>query len=571
MVTGHGKGMTELEFSYVHGVAPTPLVGRTIGRQLDLTAARFGEREALVVPYQGVRWRYAEFNEIVTSCAAGLLSLGLKPGDRIGVWSPNNREWVVAQYASARAGLVLVNINPAYRVEELEFALAATGCKMLVVAPSFKSSDYVSMLAGLLPELETPGQGRIYSSRLPALRHLAVLGPKDVPGFMRFDSIAGKADDFYRQRLREIGRQLQFDDPVNIQFTSGTTGKPKAATLTHHNILNNALFSAEAMGFTCRDRLCLPVPMYHCFGMVLGSLLCVGVGAAMVLPSEGFDANAALQSISEDKCTAVHGVPTMFISMLDQVDFDRFDLSSLRTGIMAGAPCAEALMRKVADRMHLDEITIAYGMTETGPLSFQTSVRDSLERRITTVGRVLPHVEVKIVDDQDRVTSIGEAGELKTRGYNVMRGYWNDAQRTRDAIDSAGWIASGDIATLDSEGYCRIVGRLKDMLIRGGENIFPREIEEFLYTHPKIDAVEVFGVPDVKYGEAVAAWIRLVRGESMNVEEVRSWCRERIAHYKIPVYIKFVEEFPTTATGKVQKFVMRKLYARELGLDSTGK
>jgi fatty-acyl-CoA synthase len=557
-----------MQLSYVHGASDEPLKGQTVGDCFDASARRFPDREALVVRHQDVRWTYAELSRRVDAFAAGLLSLDLGPGARVGIWAPNCAEWVVAQFATAKAGLVLVNINPAYRLAELEFAINRVGCEALIVAARLKSSDYIAMLGELCPALADSRPGRLHCQRLPTLRWLIRLGEEPSPGFLNFDAVAERADDAHREALASTSARLQFDDAINIQFTSGTTGQPKAATLTHHNIVNNAYFVGLQMALSENDRVCIPVPMYHCFGMVLSTLCCVAHGASMVFASESFDPAAVLETISAERCTALHGVPTMFIAELDEPGFEDFDLTSLRTGIMAGAPCPVELMKRVMSDMHLDQITIAYGMTETGPVSFQTHVEDSLERRVETVGRVLPHIEIKIVDDEGRVVPRGTAGELKTRGYCVMPGYWNDPERTASAIDTAHWIASGDIASIDEDGYCRIVGRVKDMLIRGGENIYPREIEEFLYTHPKVDEVEVIGVPDEKYGEEVCAWIKLHEGQQATSDEIREYCKGRIAHFKIPRYIKFVDEFPMTVTGKVQKFVMREQMKEELAASS---
>ena len=555
-----------LTASYVHGVSMTPLMGATVGALFDRTAERWPDNTALVVRHQNVRWTYRELRREVDALAAGLLAVGLAPGDRLGIWSPNNAEWIVTQFATAKAGVVLVNINPAYRLPEVRYALTKTGCKALVTAAAFKTSNYIEMLRELAPEIADCAPGKLKAARLPDLRVVACLSGGQGPGILDFADLPGMAGADERHRLAALAGELQFDDPINIQFTSGTTGAPKAATLTHHNIVNNAFFVGETMELNERDRLCIPVPMYHCFGMVLGTLACVAHGAAMVLTSEGFDPLAVLESVEAERCTALHGVPTMFIAELDRPDFHRFDLSSLRTGVIAGAPCPIELMKRLITEMHLAEITIAYGMTETGPVSFETSVHDPVERRVTTVGRVLPHTEVKIVDEKGRVVPPNTPGELLTRGYCVMPGYWEDPERTAKAIDRAGWIRSGDIATLDEEGYCNIVGRLKDMVIRGGENIFPREIEEFLYTHPAIEEVQVFGVPDPKYGEEVCAWIKLHEGKRLSAEEVRSFCQGHIAHFKIPRYVKFVEAFPMTVTGKVQKYVMRERMAEELGV-----
>jgi fatty-acyl-CoA synthase len=552
--------------SYVHGVSSTPLLGETIGANLERAAAGWPDREAVVVCHQDVRWTYATLNEAVDKLAAGLLALGLEPGQRVGIWAPNGIEWVTTQFATAKAGLILVNINPAYRLSELEYALEKVGCSALITADSFKTSDYIAMLRELLPELDGAEPGRLESKRIPDLRSVVRLGEARTAGMFNYAEVASGGGEAERSRLTELAGELQFDDPINIQFTSGTTGTPKASALTHHNILNNAYFSAMQMRFCERDRLCIPVPMYHCFGMVLGSLLCVTHGAAMVYPSAGFDAHATLAAIEAERCTALHGVPTMFIAELEEPDFDRFDLSSLRTGIIAGAPCPIELMHRMIEQMHLAEITIGYGMTETGPLSFQTAPDDPVDRRVETVGRVLPHTEVKIVDEAGRVVPCGEPGELLTRGYCVMPYYWDDPERTAKAIDEARWIASGDIATLDEDGYCRIVGRLKDMVIRGGENIFPREIEEFLFEHPKIADVQVIGVPDPRYGEELCACIELHEGETASEAEIRAFCEGKIAHFKIPRYIVFVDSFPLTVTGKVQKYILREEMSEKLGL-----
>ena len=558
------------ELSYVHAPGDEPLLGETVGVCFDRAVAAHSEVEALVVPHQGVRWTYAELGRRVDELAAGFVGLGLVPGDRIGIVAPNCAEWVLVQFATAKAGLILVNINPAYRTDELAFALERVGCRALVTARSLKTSDYVAMLGEIVPELATSEAGALRAARLPELETAVLLDEGGAPGMLTLDSVVGGATRGHHDRLAELRSELQFDDPINIQFTSGTTGTPKAATLTHHNIVNNAHFVGRRMELTADDRMCIPVPMYHCFGMVLGTLCSVAHGATMVFPSPGFDPHAVLEAVEAERCTVLHGVPTMFIAELEQEDFSRFDLGSLRTGIMAGAPCPVELMKRVMDEMHLVEITIAYGMTETGPVSFQTAVDDPVERRVSTVGRVLPHVEIKIVDDELRVVPRGTEGELLTRGYLVMPEYWNDPERTRDAIDAAHWIASGDRAVIDDEGYCRIVGRTKDMLIRGGENIFPREIEEFLYTHPKIEEVEVFGIPDKKYGEEICAWIKLRAGETATEEDVRAFCKDKIAHFKIPRFVKFVDAFPMTVTGKVQKFIMREKMIDELGLEEPG-
>ncbi|HEU0155068.1 MAG TPA: AMP-binding protein [Stellaceae bacterium] len=555
------------ELSYVHGGSTTPLIGDTIGAYFDRTALRFAERDALIVRHQKIRWSWRALKERVDMFAAGLLALGLEPGERIGIWSPNNAEWVVTQFATAKAGLILVNINPAYRVTELEYALNKASCKALVTAARFKSSDYLGMLGELAPELASAAPGQLYAARLPDLRLVIAIGDEPAPGTVRFDDVYGLGTCAERDRIAILSEKLQFDDPINIQFTSGTTGFPKGATLTHHNILNNGFFLGEGMRFSEHDRVCIPVPLYHCFGMVIGNLGCLTHGAAMVYPSEGFDPLATLEAIEAERCTAVYGVPTMFIAEMDHPEFDRFDLTSLRTGMMAGSPCPIEVMKRAVERMHLSEITIGYGMTETSPASFQSMPDDPIERRVSTVGRVHPHVEAKVVDAEGRIVPRGTPGELLTRGYLVMLGYWNDAEKTCEAIDPARWMRTGDLATIDDDGYCNIVGRIKDMVIRGGENVYPREVEEFLYRHPKIQDVQVIGVPDRRYGEELCAWVRLRAGETAAAEEIRAFCQGRIAHYKIPRYVKFVDAFPMTVTGKVQKFLMREQMLAELGLE----
>jgi fatty-acyl-CoA synthase len=558
--------MAGLEFSYVDGASDQPLIGKTIGQFFDEACAKWPSRPALVVRHQKVRFTYGELRQAVVKLAAGLLTLGLVPGDRIGIWSPNNSEWVLTQFATAKAGLVLVNINPAYRIAELEYALAKVGCKALILAERFKTSDYIGMLRELAPELREAQPGKLAAARLPSLRSVVLLGEAWHPGTFRFSEIMTRGGPEEAERIAALGPQLQFDEPINIQFTSGTTGFPKGATLSHHNILNNGFFIGEAMRLTAEDRLCIPVPLYHCFGMVLGNLAALTHGACMVFPGEGFDPLATLQAVAEERCTALHGVPTMFIAQLDHPEFGKFDLSSLRTGIMAGSPCPIEVMKRAVAKMNLREITIAYGMTETSPVSFQSSTTDPLERRVSTVGRIQPHIEVKVVDREGRIVPTGTPGELLTRGYSVMLGYWDDEARTREAIDAARWMHTGDLATIDAEGYCNIVGRIKDMVIRGGENIYPREVEEFLYTHPRILDVQVFGVPDAKYGEQLCAWIRVQAGQQLNEDEVRAFCAGQIAHYKIPQHIRFVDTFPMTVTGKVQKFIMRRTMIEELGL-----
>ena len=551
--------------SYVHGARDVPLLGETLGQNLDRTAARFPDSPALIVPPQGVRWTYAELVQRAEAFAAGLIALGLERGDRLGIWSLNNAEWVVVQFATAKAGIILVNINPAYRLTELEYALNKVGCKALVTATRFKTSDYIGMLQQLAPELAGAAPGRLNAARLPHLRVVIQIGG-ELAGTLPFGAVPGLAGPAHREALARVQPLLQFDDPINVQFTSGTTGAPKGATLTHHNILNNGFFIGEAMRLTEQDRLCIPVPLYHCFGMVLGNLACTTHGTAMVYPGEGFDPLAVLRTVAEERCTGLHGVPTMFIAELEHPDFGTYDLSSLRTGIMAGSPCPIEVMRRAVDRMNLREITICYGMTETSPVSFQSSTEDPLERRVSTVGRVHPHLEVKIVDAEGRIVPRGEPGELCTRGYSVMLGYWDDEERTRGAIDAARWMHTGDLAVVDDEGFCNIVGRIKDVVIRGGENVYPREVEEFLYGHPAIQDVQVFGVADDRYGEELCAWVKLRGGEALSAEEIQAFCRGQIAHQKVPRYVRFVEEFPMTVTGKMQKFLMREAMEKELGV-----
>jgi fatty-acyl-CoA synthase len=543
------------QISYDHGVSDKKLLGETIGAFFDRAVETWRDREALVVRQQNVRWSWGELGRRVDDLAAGLLSLGLERGDRVGIWAPNRSEWTLAQFATAKAGLILVNVNPAYRRSELEYAMNKVECKALILAPALKTSNYLEITDDL-----------VKAKKLPHLKHIVRLGAEKTPGMLNFDDVATAGGNAERMKLADLGPKLQFDDAINIQFTSGTTGHPKGATLSHHNILNNGYFVAEGLKLTPADRLCIPVPLYHCFGMVMGNLGCLTHGATMVYPAEAFDPLATLQAVAEERCTALFGVPTMFIAQLDHPEFARFDLRSLRTGIMAGSPCPIEVMKKVQSQMNMGEVTIAYGMTETSPVSTQCATDDPVERRVSTVGQVLPHIEIKIVDPEGKAVPRGETGEFCTRGYSVMKGYWNDAEKTRDAIDEAGWMRTGDLATMDAERYVNIVGRLKDMVIRGGENVYPREIEEFLYSHPKIQDVQVIGVPDPRYGEEICAWIKLKAGQTATPEEIREFCKGQIAHYKIPRYIEFVPEFPMTITGKIQKFVMREQTIKKLGL-----
>jgi fatty-acyl-CoA synthase len=552
--------------SYVSGTSDASLLGMTIGEALDRARVQWGEREALVSPSHGVRLSWRAFADQVDAIAAGLLALGLERGERIGIWSLNRPEWTLTQFAAAKAGLILVTINPAYRLNELEFALAKAGCSALVTATTFKTSNYMEMINTLAPELARSTPGELNAVKLPKLRTVIQIGGPKQAGTIAFEDVAGMGHDRHREQLAALAKGLQFDDPINIQFTSGTTGSPKGVTLTHHNILNNGYFVGRAMALTEKDRMCIPVPLYHCFGMVMGNLTAVTHGSAMVYPGEGFDPLATLATIEQEKCTTLYGVPTMFIAELEHPEFSRFNLSSLRTGIMAGAPCPIEVMRRVIDRMNMRDVTIAYGMTETSPVSFQTGMSDTVERRVSTVGRIHPHTEVKVVDLEGKVVPRGETGELCTRGYSVMLGYWDEPAKTAEVLGDSGWMHTGDLATIDDEGYGNIVGRIKDMVIRGGENLYPREIEEYLYRHPKVQDAQVFGVADDRYGEELCAWIRVKPGETLTADEVRAFCHGQIAHNKIPRYIEFVAEFPMTVTGKVQKFMMRDEVELKLGL-----
>ena len=536
------------ELSYVHGAIDVPLLGEPIFENLRRAAARFGDCEALVSAHQNYRATYRELVAESELLARGLMARGVKTGDRVGIWSPNRFEWVIVQYATAAIGAILVNINPAYRTSELEYALNQSGISFLILAAAFRQADYRSMLA------EVKG-------RCPDLREALVI--EDGWGALKRD--AAKTNE---SALREVESSLQFDDPINIQYTSGTTGFPKGATLTHHNILNNGFFIGETLRYTERDRVCIPVPFYHCFGMVLGNLACTTHGATMVIPAEAFDPVLTMETVQKERCTSLYGVPTMFIAELDHQRFNEFDFSSLRTGIMAGSPCPVEVMKKVQTAMHIPEMTIAYGMTETSPVSTQSTPEDPLERRVSTVGRVHPHVEIKIVaSTTGSVVPRGETGELCSRGYIVMLGYWNNDEATRQAVDPARWMHTGDLATMDDEGYVNIVGRIKDMIIRGGENIYPREVEEFLYGHPDITDVQVIGVPSEKYGEEVMAWVKPREGTNLTGEELAAWCKGKVAGYKIPRHWKFVDSFPMTVTGKIQKFKMREVAVEELGLE----
>jgi len=552
--------------SWVKGAPAPPLLETTIGAALDAAAARWGAAEALVSPPQQIRWSWATLAAKAHDLAAGLVALGLAPGDRIGIWSPNCAEWALTQFAAAKVGLILVTINPAYRLHELEYTLNKVGVRALVAAERYKTSDYVGMVEALAPELPDAFPGALQAARLPTLRAAIKIGGAARPGWFEIDDLPGLAGPEHDEEVARIAASLGPDDPINIQFTSGTTGLPKGATLTHRNILNNGYFVGLAQRLTPADRICIPVPLYHCFGMAMGNLAAVTHGAAMVYPAPTFEPEATLAAVEAERCTALYGVPTMFIAQLACPSFAGRDLTSLRTGVMAGSPCPVEVMKQVTQKMHMADVTIAYGMTETSPVSFQTGPDDPVERRVSTIGRVQPHLEVKIVDEAGAVTPRGVAGEVCTRGYSVMLGYWGDAEKTAEAIDADGWMHTGDLGTIDAAGYGNIVGRIKDMVIRGGENIYPREIEEFLYTHPKVADVQVVGLPDPKMGEELCAWIRLVPGETADEAEIRSHCRGQIAHFKIPRYVRFVDEFPMTVTGKVQKFIIRERMMAELAL-----
>ena len=556
--------MTAAQLSYGSGPTSRPLQSETIGQLFDRISDEFADRDALIVAHQGIRWSYAEYRERVDRLATGLLALGFVPGDRIGIWAPNCYEWCLMQFATAKIGAILVNINPAYRTFELEYALNKVQCRGLVSAESFKTSHYVEMLQDLAPELGNDAPGRLRAERLSHLQVVVRLGDGITPGMYNFADVCAMGADSDRRRLHALATSLQPDDPVNIQFTSGTTGHPKGATLTHANILNNGTMVGDGMRLGPRDKLCIPVPLYHCFGMVMGNLACVSHGSTAVFPGASFDPQTTLEAVATWRCTALHGVPTMFIAELDHPSFKTFDLGSLRTGIMAGAPCPVEVMRRVISDMHMKEVLIAYGQTECSPVNHLTDAEDPIEKRISTVGRPVPHVEIKLTDSEGATVPIGERGEICCRGYSVMRGYWDDDERTRETIDPDGWLHSGDIGIMDGDGYVQVVGRIKDMIIRGGENIYPREVEEFLYTHPKIQEVQVFGVPDERFGEQVCAWIQLAQGQRMTPEELREFCRDRIAHSKVPHYVRFVDGYPMTVTGKIQKFRMREAMIEEL-------
>ncbi|QNG10198.1 AMP-binding protein [Pseudomonas putida] len=555
--------------SYTRGRQDRPLLTQTIGQAFDATVARCCDSEALVSRHQGLRYSWRQLAEQVEIYARALIALGVNTGDRVGIWSPNCAQWCILQLASAKVGAILVNINPAYRVGELEYVLRQSGCRWLVCAEAFKTSDYHAMVQALIPELTSARPGELASECLPQLRGVISLAANPPAGFLPWHALAERAGQTSAEAFTARQQSLQFDQPVNIQYTSGTTGAPKGATLSHYNILNNGFMVGESLGLTARDRMVIPVPLYHCFGMVMANLGCITHGSTMIYPNDAFDAELTLRAVAEERASILYGVPTMFIAMLDHPSRAQMDLSTLRSGIMAGATCPIEVMRRVIDQMHMAEVQIAYGMTETSPVSLQTGPDDDLELRVTTVGRTQPQLENKLVDTDGCIVARGEIGELCTRGYSVMLGYW-DPQATADAIDPAGWMHSGDLAVMDEQGYVRIVGRNKDMIIRGGENIYPRELEEFFYTHPAVADAQVIGIPCSRYGEEIVAWIKLHPGHSATAEELQGWCKARIAHFKVPRYIRFVDEYPMTVTGKVQKFRMREISVAEIAAASAG-
>ncbi|MFJ7006086.1 AMP-binding protein [Pseudomonas putida] len=556
--------------SYTRGRQDQALLTQTIGQAFDATVARCANGEALVSRHQGLRYSWRQLAEQVEVHARALMALGVNTGDRVGIWSPNCAQWCILQLASAKVGAILVNINPAYRVGELEYVLRQSGCRWLVCADAFKTSDYHALVQELVPELACATPGELASERLPDLRGVISLAANPPAGFLPWHALAERAGQTSTDACTARQQSLQFDQPVNIQYTSGTTGAPKGATLSHYNILNNGFMVGESLGLTAHDRMVIPVPLYHCFGMVMANLGCITHGSTMIYPNDAFDAELTLRAVAEERASILYGVPTMFIAMLDHPTRQGMDLSTLRSGIMAGATCPIEVMRRVIDQMHMAEVQIAYGMTETSPVSLQTGPDDDLELRVTTVGRTQPQLENKLVDADGCIVARGEIGELCTRGYSVMLGYWDNPQATADAIDPAGWMHSGDLAVMDEHGHVRIVGRNKDMIIRGGENIYPRELEEFFYTHPAVADAQVIGIPCSRYGEEIVAWIKLHPGHSATVEELQGWCKARIAHFKVPRHIRFVDEYPMTVTGKVQKFRMREISVAEISAVSAG-
>jgi len=559
--------MSTLSQAHVTGTTARPLLEITIPEALTEAATKWPDQDAVVSVHQGIRWTYSELKEKSEALAAGFHKLGVRKGDRVGIWAPNMAEWTLTQFATAQIGAILVNVNPAYRVFELEFALNKVGLKTLVCPRTYKTCEYAAMVEDLAPEIRSLTNGAdLDAAALPYLKHVVLIDDEPRSGWIAFDDLCQTPDATDLENVRDIASGLAADDPINIQFTSGTTGLPKGATLSHRNILNNGNAVGRNIGLREGDRLCIPVPLYHCFGMVMGNLGCLTHGAAMVYPAPTFDPEKTLKAIETEKCTGLYGVPTMFIAELGLPDFSSFDLSSLRTGCMAGSPCPVEVMKQVVGDMHMKDVTIAYGMTETSPVSFQSTGDDPIDRRVSTIGRVLPHIECKIVDEQDNTVQPGVPGELCTKGYSVMIGYWGDQEKTADVLDKDGWMHTGDLATIDEAGYGNIVGRIKDMIIRGGENIYPREIEEFLFTHPDIEDVAVLGVPDARYGEEVCAWIRLKAGAGLSADDVGEFCDGRIARYKVPRYIEFVDELPMTVTGKIRKVEIREAMVEKLGL-----
>jgi fatty-acyl-CoA synthase len=552
--------------SYFMGAKTQNTIELTIGQQFDIVAQQYPTQLGLIVRHQNIYWSYAEYYHRVCDFAAGLLSIGVKPGDRVAIMSPNSMEWCVGQFATAKIGAIMVCLNPAYRLHELSYALKKVGCKVLLTAEAFKSSNYLSMLKKLIPELENSEPGNIHSSEFPLLTSIIRFGEVPTKGMFNFSDVASESSHRLLERVSDIGATLRPNEPINIQFTSGTTGEPKGATLTHHSILNNGFQVGEQMRLTSNDRLCIPVPLYHCFGMVMGNLACLTHASTAVFPSEAFEPRACLETISQFQCTALHGVPTMFIALLNEGSFSEYDLSSLRTGIMAGSLCPIEVIKEVMSKMNMKQILIAYGQTETSPVNHMTDTDDSIEMRVTSVGRVGPNLEIKLINNESDICDIGEQGEICIRGYAVMNSYWGEPVKTSETIKPDGWLHSGDLGQLDKEGYLKITGRIKDMIIRGGENIYPREIEEFLYTHPDIMEVQIFGVSDEKFGEKVCAWIQIKPGIEITTSEIRDFCKSQISHFKIPEYIEFVSTFPMTVTGKMQKFEMRKEMEKSLRL-----
>ncbi|WP_433847016.1 AMP-binding protein [Acinetobacter proteolyticus] len=558
--------MQHVRLSYASGTSSQPLLGMTIGDKFDQVCQQYAEQEAIVSSHQNRRISYKELQHEVNAFACSLLKLGLKKGDRLAIWSPNCVEWTVTQFAAFKAGIILVNLNTAYKSHELEYVLNKVSCKGLIIASQFKTTDYQELLSKIAPELASSPDKILNAVRLQHLKYVIKIDEQQHTGIHRFSDLLETPNQSQLDELQRLAKQLQFDETINIQFTSGTTGNPKGTMLTHHNILNNGYFVGEGIGLTPQDRVCISVPLFHCFGMVMGNLACITHGATMVYPASVFNPLESLKTIEQEKCTAAYGVPTMFIAILEHEQFAEFDLSSLRTGIMAGSPCPREIMQRVIDRMHMSEITICYGMTETSPVSVQSYIDDSIDKRVSTVGHVHPHLEVKIVDLEGEIVPQGTLGELCVRGYSVMAGYWDEPEKTKEVIDAAGWMHTGDIAEMDSEGFVKIKGRIKDVVIRGGENLFPKEIEDFLYTHPDVCDVQVIGLPDMRYGEELCACIILHEHHQSNEDSIRSFCKEHISHNKVPRYVKFFDEFPMTASGKAQKFKLQEIMRAELNL-----